>query len=292
MGMSSLTARLWRSRWRSTILLVLAGLICPMLAWMVLVATRTERKPNGADLEEDRRVARHNGVPRTPELAASGARRANRSIQSTQQTPRPRSRVSAALSRPMSGEPNWASVSALVEPGEMPPPSRIEQEMERALAPEPEPLSLPPSVELAELIAAGVVEPGFVEYDLDPGHPIAGQLDDSPNEEAHLVQMPPPTRAEPPLAPDPPGLPPSVELVELIASGAVEPADREQSIAPGIGGDLAQMPPPTRVEPPPPPPPAVIPPSARLVELIDQGVVAPGEDAYEEPSGVPATSGR
>jgi hypothetical protein len=63
--------------------------------------------------------------------------------------------------------------------------------------PVPDPPALPPSVQLAELVSHGLIQPGDVEFVLDPTQPIAGQVREAPPEAfapASLVEQRPDER--------------------------------------------------------------------------------------------------
>jgi len=272
-------------RWSPAIGLLVAGLSCPLLIWIAVAALlRNLEGPLVALREVDRVLARSPTVTENDEAYIPP--------QST--SPGPRRALAGRDSRPDSqatqNEQAPLSLPVLVEEGQMPPPTRVEA------PPVALPPAIPPSVELAELISFGVAEPGAVEFDLDPDHPVAGQNPDSTNADA--AEMPPPTRVEAPQVAGVQPLPPSVELVKRIADGVSEPGatafglDAPPSLAGEVlasaGSDAAEMPPPTWLEAPPVPAPLPISPSARLAELIEQGAVESGETAFEVVAEEPA----
>lgn len=210
------------ARWTPTFGLIIAALICPALSVVAVWYASSDSDVAVASSRSNLQVAPRSDAHLSPEINTRAAS-TTRPIQRPAAMPLHESRVA--------GRPVPANTPS--------PPAPAEALLDLALP------GIPPSVELAELIAAGLVEPGTVEFDFDPDHPVAGQIVDSLDNDTDgpLAQMPPPTRVEPPHH-SPPAPTPKLEPAGL-------------------------------------PRPPVIPPSVRLAELIEQGTVIPGQDAFD-----------
>jgi len=100
--------------------------------------------------------------PETPALSRNVA--VSRPPVATQErSAPPRRRGFSPVIRPDSSDPEDAAQVVMVPPPPLEPP------------PVPDPPALPPSVELAELVALGVAEPGQVEF-ADDIEPVSGQV--------------------------------------------------------------------------------------------------------------------